>query len=282
MPVEAEPPRVPEPEREDLRRRVRAPDVEAEHLAEQAVGVLGPVLGIAARASVAHPDPQPPVGPEDEVPAVVVRVRLVDPEDLLRAPRQGSPVARPVADDPRRPVRPRGVVHVEGVVARVGRREREPEQALLTPVDDERADVQERARLHLAALDDTDPARLLHDVDAPGLAGRLRREDGAREAAGDRDEAERRGGRGRSRAADRDRATDDRKEERDAAHPSRIASDPRRPSGGAGRLGSGPHADRDRRGWPGRLDRCRGAPRGARPQRDRRRPRAPRGDRLPL
>src|SRR6185503_8932240 len=117
--VEAIPPWVAQADRDELGRGLRLSHVEPEQLSEQDVRILRAVLRIAARTAVAQADPQLPVRPELEVPPVVVRVGLRDPEDLLRAPGQGAAVRGAVADDPRRAVAARGVVHVEGPVARV-------------------------------------------------------------------------------------------------------------------------------------------------------------------
>src|SRR6185436_4098698 len=76
--VEREAPRIADAERLDpdaLRRHV-----DREELPEQRARVLGAVLRVAARAAVAHPDPQSPVRAEGDLAAVVVRVRLPDEE----------------------------------------------------------------------------------------------------------------------------------------------------------------------------------------------------------
>ena len=54
-------------------------DVEAQHLAEQRVAVLGVAELVAAAAAVAGGEPQPPVGPELQLAAVVV-ARLAVPD----------------------------------------------------------------------------------------------------------------------------------------------------------------------------------------------------------
>ena len=54
--------------------------VDAEHLAQRRVRVLGPVLGVVAGAAVAEAEPELAVGAEGDVAAVVVRVGLVDGE----------------------------------------------------------------------------------------------------------------------------------------------------------------------------------------------------------
>src|SRR4029079_17620452 len=72
-------------------------DVEREQLAQLFVQVLRPVLGIAARAAVAHANVEPAVRPERELAAVVVRVRLVDEQKL--APLDGGRISGLVLDD---------------------------------------------------------------------------------------------------------------------------------------------------------------------------------------
>ena len=212
--VEAVPPGVAQADRDELGRRLRLPDVEPEHLAEQRIGVLRVVLGIAARTAVAEPDPQLPVGAELEVAPVVVGIRLLDAEDLLRAARQGAAVRGAVAHDPRRAVALGGVVDVERPVARVARREREPEEPLLAAGDDERADVEERCRTHAPPLDDTNAPGLLDDVQAARLAGRLDDVDRPREPSDDDGELRRRAPcrerrRGRARRHERHQSQQD-------------------------------------------------------------------------
>ncbi len=131
--------------------------------------ILRAVLGIAARASVAHADVELAVGAERELAAVVVRVRLVDPEELADLLRRGRPSA--VLDHARVAVRVR-VVDVEQPVGCVVRVEGDRQQALLATALDEGGDVEERASEHAPVLDDTDPSCLLDDVEPPLLSGR--------------------------------------------------------------------------------------------------------------
>ena len=94
------------------------------------LGFWARVLGVAARAAVAHPDVEEPVLAVGDHAAVVVRVRLVDEEQLRRARRQRLRAVRAVANDARVAVAV-GVVDDELPARRVVGREREPEQALL-------------------------------------------------------------------------------------------------------------------------------------------------------
>ena len=59
--------------------------VDAQDLPEELPEVLGPLLGVAARAAVAERDVQHAVGSERDLAAVVVRIRILDEEQL--APR---------------------------------------------------------------------------------------------------------------------------------------------------------------------------------------------------
>src|SRR5262245_20548296 len=66
----------------------RAMWIDGEELAELLFEVLRPVLGIAARAAVSHADVESAVWPERELATVVVRVRLVDEEELAALHRR--------------------------------------------------------------------------------------------------------------------------------------------------------------------------------------------------
>ena len=113
------------------------------------------------------------------------------------------------------------VVDDELAARRVVRCEREAEQALLAAGDDLPADVEERLRLHLAALDDTHEPALLDDVHRPRLAGSEDRLDRALEPRSDTDEAERARplrGRRRARAGDQQQEHDDSESGGAAAH----------------------------------------------------------------
>jgi hypothetical protein len=151
----------------------------------QVAEVLRPVLGIAARAAVAHADVEPPVGAERELAAVVVAVRVVEEGDApLGGGVRGQP-ARAVLDHALVSV-PVGVLDVVAAVPRVVRVEGDRQQALLAAGSDAVANIEEGRVADAAVLDDADPAALLHDVEPVGLgAGRVD-VDGRAEAASDR------------------------------------------------------------------------------------------------
>ena len=100
-PIEAVPPRVPEPDTPHLgataevrvaRRRPQPTSRfwdHSEHLAEEARRVLGLVSPVAGATTVTRADPEGTVGPEHEVAAVVVLEGLADPQV------QDGPTARP-------------------------------------------------------------------------------------------------------------------------------------------------------------------------------------------
>src|SRR5262245_18482662 len=175
--VERVPPRVAQAEGGDLRGGPRLPDVEAHHLPEQALHVLGAVLRVAARAAVPHAHPQEPVRPECEVAAVVVGVRVVVVEQLARRRGQRSRPVRLVADDASVSTRI-GVVDVDEAVRGVLRVEGEPEQPLLPAGLGEVSDVEEESGSELSALHDPNGPALLDDVEPPRLAARGRHVDG--------------------------------------------------------------------------------------------------------
>jgi hypothetical protein len=68
--------------------RVRAPK-----LAEAFAEVRCAVLRIAASATVANPDVEEPVRPDLHLPAVVVRIRLLDEQQQPCAVEEGVPAA---------------------------------------------------------------------------------------------------------------------------------------------------------------------------------------------
>ena len=131
--------------------------VDAQHLAEQRCHVRGPPLRIAARSAVAHPDVQHPVGPEREVAAVVVGVRLLDLQHdagLVAVAERAVGVHRVLGDD--RPARRVGVVDVRQRPVGV---ERQPEQAPLAVALGEVGDVEHRRRLAAAEARTIVPSR---------------------------------------------------------------------------------------------------------------------------
>src|SRR6184192_1390108 len=210
--VEAEAPRVPQADGPDFpapaarRKRVvrrypvRVPcvDVDAQQLAEQRVAVLSTVLGVPARASVAHPDVQLPIGPEDHQPAIVIRVGLFDEQDQLvgRAVRHVRIRRHRVALDTRVAVQV-GVIDVEKPVRTVARVEGHAEQPLLAAETDFARDVQKRRRQELHVLNHSDPPGLLDHEQAVDVARRCAEIDRGRQTGRDRDELQRvAGGRG--------------------------------------------------------------------------------------
>src|SRR5918996_1448363 len=108
--VEAEAPGVAEPVRGDFPLGAGAVDVEPKELPEPGVEILGAILRVAARAPVAHPHVEQPVGSEGELAAVMVRVRLLDEEELVHPPglsARARGVRRRHEWAPRGPRRPR-------------------------------------------------------------------------------------------------------------------------------------------------------------------------------
>ena len=147
-------------------------------------------VGVVGGAAVAHPDVELAVGPELELPAVVVPERLVDREQGPAARRvrdvrvaRGDRVARDhgVAREVR-------VVDEEEAVRAVVRVERRREQPLLAAADDERREVQERRREDVDAVPDEDPAALQRDEE-PRVPG-VRDSGDAGEGPGDRREVQ--------------------------------------------------------------------------------------------
>src|SRR5262249_15850245 len=112
---------------------------DAQQLAEAARKALRTVLGVAGGAAVPHPDVELAVRPELELPAVVVRVRLLDEEELAQPPGGGAPVRTRLADPG--VALDAGVVDVELVVRAVLRMEGHRQQPLLAPGLHESPDV---------------------------------------------------------------------------------------------------------------------------------------------
>src|SRR5204862_6353452 len=120
--IERESPRVAQAVADRLPARSASLRVDAQKLAEPLVKVLRAVLRISAGATVAHADVEQAVRPELQLPAVVVRIRLPDEQQLPRAVDDRVPAARTKLHDARVAV-PVGVVDVEAVVACVVRAE---------------------------------------------------------------------------------------------------------------------------------------------------------------
>ena len=146
------------------------------------------VLRISPGPAVPHADVELPVGPEQDLPAVVVRERLVHEQQLAsRAEPRPAPV-RAKLDHARVAARVR-VVDVEAAVLPVARVKGHRQQALLGAVGaDPPANVHEQPPLPL--LEHEDPARLLDDVELGRLGRRRGHVDRLVEAAGDPDDAQ--------------------------------------------------------------------------------------------
>jgi hypothetical protein len=205
-PVEGEAPRVAEPVGPDLRSAAaipssarerivardvvagRARDVEPEDRCQERVGVLAVAVGVAARAAISKPDVEVAVRPEREMPAVVVRVRLVDREDHLGRPgiRPLRIVADPVARHDRVAANVR-VVDVEAAVVGVVGFERESQEALLAAGHDPVAHIEEHlGRNPTLARHSLDPSGLFNNEEAATPIARVGDEQGALETGGDR------------------------------------------------------------------------------------------------
>ena len=72
-----------------------------EELAESLPDPLRTILGVAGGTAVGHPDIEETVGAELELAAVVIRIRLVDGEELARSRCDGFPASRAELDDAR-------------------------------------------------------------------------------------------------------------------------------------------------------------------------------------
>ncbi len=202
-PIEAESPRIAQPQRPDLRpaqargrERVvrgirvgrRVVDVDAQHLAEQLVRILRAVARIVAAAAVARADVEQAVRAEAQRAAVVVFERLRDGQQHLRrrgigAVRIGR--ARAIRRDHRRAVAGARVVDEEAAVGRVERMKREAEQAALAAGGDQAAEVEKRRRRKGAIAQDADASALLDDEETRSVGGRVDDVDGRRRAGGD-------------------------------------------------------------------------------------------------
>ncbi len=188
--VEGHPPRVAQPVGPDLvgprcshegvvRRRLPRGHVDAEDRTEQRRGVLtvtdrAVVVVVAGAAAVAECDVEIPIATKGDGAAVVVRLGLVDPQQLA-AGRDVYLVRIPgrdcvFGDDRVRRAR-LDVVDVEEPRRRILRVEGDAEESLLSPAGDERADVEERIRQEPTVLPDPHHAGLVGDEDTR-VAGR--------------------------------------------------------------------------------------------------------------
>ena len=189
-PVEREAPRVAQPERVDPGRRREPADVHPQDLAEPRVRVECPLLGVALAAAVAQPDVQPAARTERDVPAVVVRVGLVDTEVDPHVERVQAIGAARVVGGHTRVAGPVGVRDEDPVVGLVAGVEGHRQQSLLPACGDPVGDVQERPLEQTPVLQDADRAALEHDEDAARVARRGGHEQRVLEALGDQRQAE--------------------------------------------------------------------------------------------
>ena len=108
--------------------------------------------GSPAAAAVSHPDVEQPVRPELELAALVIRVRLVDEEELPHPKRRASFGAGPVLGDDGVAVAV-DVVDEEPPVLLVIGMERDREQPALAAERHQATDVQERLGLDAPVRD---------------------------------------------------------------------------------------------------------------------------------
>ncbi len=139
------------------------------------------------------PDVDVAVGAVRDHAPVVVRVGLLDEEQLLRAPGQALGAVGAVAHDAR-VAAPIGVVDDEGSARRVVGGEGEAEQALFAPCSNLAAQVEERLGANGAVLEHADQAALLDDVQPLRLVRGRGREERGIEPVGHLDEAQGGGG----------------------------------------------------------------------------------------
>ena len=142
-------------------------------------------MRVAAAPAVAEADVEVPVGPEQDVAAVVVGVGLVDEEHAPGRRSVRAVAAHRVLDHVRVAI---GVGVVDVQVRAVGR-ERDAEQALLAPARRLCREVEDRSRIDLAVADGDDLAGLLREIERV-VAGPDRHRERLREL-GDRHQADR-------------------------------------------------------------------------------------------
>ncbi len=188
-PVERVPPGVPQAVSDDLPVRALLVHVDAQELAEPRREVLRPVLRVARAAAVSHPDVELAVRPELELAALVIRVRLVDQEELPHPKRRAPVGAGPVLGHDGVAVEVH-VVDEEPPVLLVIGMERDREQPALAAELHQAADVQERLGLDAPVRDQLDATDLLDHVETSPLAGGVRDVHGSGEALGDPDETQ--------------------------------------------------------------------------------------------
>src|SRR5687768_5914426 len=82
--VESETPWITKPDRPDFGPRGSGVHVDPQHLAEERLAVLPMTVGIPPGAAVARPDVEHSVSTKQNVPAIVIRIWLVDREQESR------------------------------------------------------------------------------------------------------------------------------------------------------------------------------------------------------
>jgi hypothetical protein len=180
------------PHHRDRARREARPDVDAQHLSEQALRILRELEGIVRSAAVSRREPEEVVEHAvlEGAPFVVREagaVGLVDEQQGLFAVGVGD--VRVGRDREARHHRVEVQIRVvdrEQPGRRVVAREGEAEQAALTPGADAALDVEEGGRLHDAVHDHADAPRTLDDEE-PRVPTRGGSEERAREPGRDDD-----------------------------------------------------------------------------------------------
>ena len=190
--VERETPRVAETPRPDLvpravrgacvrivvrdrvvrRRSAAGVDVDPEDLAEPVARILRPAARVVSEPAVAERDVEHPVRPELDLAAVVVRVRLRQPQQHRLGRIRDVRVRRHLEPrDDRREPGPglvRRVVHEEAPVRRVVGVERDRQEAPLLRVVDPVREIEERRRQERVAVPDPELPLALDDEE-PGV-----------------------------------------------------------------------------------------------------------------
>src|SRR5580765_5122461 len=150
--------------------------------------VLGVLLRVTAGAAVTETRVEVAALVELQLPAVVIRVRLLDGEENPPA-RPDAVAAGGTVDGDARVALEVGVRDVEEMVRRVVRVESHRQEALLTAAHDDVVNVEERPR-DVSAADDLDRPPLLDDVERVGIDGGGRDKDRRVESGGDLAEGE--------------------------------------------------------------------------------------------
>ena len=134
------------------------PEKRAQRLAVPAARVSGAL--VARGATVAERDVEIAIRSERELTAIVVRLRLLDDEQVPARRRVGDPaVHRELVD-----VRVAGLVGVVHVDVRPVGRERDPQETLLTGRRRVAPEIEDRATDELPTADGAHQTRLLRDV----------------------------------------------------------------------------------------------------------------------